>query len=98
MHNLALGPPVEGALSGDIAPSAPCLATVFSRPFRVYSAKKFPGVMDSTPLSKAFARQGVKISIRKDPGDDGDDSGSTRGNKRKRGQADNAEDDDEDRD
>ncbi|CAI6341850.1 unnamed protein product [Periconia digitata] len=45
---------------------APVLATCFSEPFQVYSAKKFPGVIESTPLSKAFAGQGIKIPIRKD--------------------------------
>jgi Velvet factor len=42
------------------------LAECFSECFMVYSAKKFPGVIESTPLSKAFAQQGVKIPIRKD--------------------------------
>ena len=32
----------------------------------MYSAKKFPGVCESTPLSKTFALQGIKIPIRKD--------------------------------
>jgi hypothetical protein len=45
---------------------APVLATCFSEPFQVYSAKKFPGVIESTPLSKKFAQQGIKIPIRKD--------------------------------
>ena len=45
---------------------APILALVFSEPFHVYSAKKFPGVIESTPLSKKFASQGIKIPIRKD--------------------------------
>jgi hypothetical protein len=61
--------------------SAPVLASVFSEPFQVYSAKKFPGVIESTPLSKCFALQGIKIPIRKDAlkggrsqaGDGGDD-------------------------
>ncbi|KAN0067005.1 Velvet factor [Elaphomyces granulatus] len=59
--------------------SAPVLASVFSEPFQVYSAKKFPGVIESTPLSKCFALQGIKIPIRKDGvkgrgrGGDGDD-------------------------
>ena len=44
----------------------PVLATSFSEPFTVYSAKKFPGVIESTPLSKCFAGQGIKIPIRKD--------------------------------
>lgn len=45
---------------------APVLAYVFSEKFQVYSAKKFPGVIESTPLSKCFAQQGIKIPIRKD--------------------------------
>ena len=45
---------------------APILASCFSEVFQVYSAKKFPGVCDSTPLSKIFATQGIKIPIRKD--------------------------------
>ena len=45
---------------------APILATVFSDVFQVYSAKKFPGVIESTPLSRVFAGQGIKIPIRKD--------------------------------
>ncbi|KAL6708663.1 hypothetical protein ACN47E_002359 [Coniothyrium glycines] len=44
----------------------PMLASSFSEPFTVYSAKKFPGVIESTPLSKCFAQQGIKIPIRKD--------------------------------
>ncbi|KAL8870845.1 MAG: hypothetical protein Q9174_003201 [Haloplaca sp. 1 TL-2023] len=32
----------------------------------VYSAKKFPGVIESTNLSRSFAVQGIKIPIRKD--------------------------------
>ncbi|KAI8058522.1 velvet factor [Syncephalis plumigaleata] len=39
---------------------------VFSDPFYVYSAKRFPGMIESTPLSRCFAKQGVKIPVRKD--------------------------------
>ncbi|KAI9882846.1 MAG: hypothetical protein M1823_005415 [Watsoniomyces obsoletus] len=46
--------------------SAPVLASCFSEVFQVYSAKKFPGVIESTALSKCFATQGIKIPIRKD--------------------------------
>jgi hypothetical protein len=59
--------------------TAPVLASVFSEPFQVFSAKKFPGVIESTQLSKCFALQGIKIPIRKDGvkgprrGGDGDD-------------------------
>jgi len=45
---------------------APCLATAFSQPFKVFSAKKFPGVIETTNLSRQFAKQGIKIPIRKD--------------------------------
>ena len=45
----------------------PVLAWTFSDKFQVFSAKKFPGVIESTPLSKRFAQQGIKIPIRKDP-------------------------------
>ena len=46
--------------------SAPVLASTFSQIFQVFSAKKFPGVIESTQLSKCFATQGIKIPIRKD--------------------------------
>ena len=38
---------------------APVLASAFSEVFQVYSAKRFPGVIESTPLSKRFATQGA---------------------------------------
>lgn len=50
------------------------LASCFSDKFQVFSAKKFPGVIESTPLSKKFAQQGIKIPIRRDNKNDaGDD-------------------------
>ena len=53
---------------------APILATAFTEEFTVYSAKKFPGVCESTDLSKIFATQGIKIPIRKDAkGGDGNE-------------------------
>lgn len=45
---------------------APVLASCFSDVFQVYSARKFPGVCESTGLSKCFATQGIKIPIRKE--------------------------------
>ncbi|KAF9543155.1 hypothetical protein EC957_001217 [Mortierella hygrophila] len=42
------------------------IAEETSEPFTVYSAKKFPGMTESTELSKAFARQGLKIPVRND--------------------------------
>ncbi|WQF78232.1 Putative velvet factor [Colletotrichum destructivum] len=55
--------------------SAPILASVFSDVFQVFSAKKFPGVCESTPLSKCFATQGIKIPIRKEGAGDGKKGG-----------------------
>ncbi|KAI9899557.1 hypothetical protein N3K66_006018 [Trichothecium roseum] len=52
---------------------APILASCFSNKFAVYSAKKFPGVCESTLLSKTFATQGIKIPIRKDGNKGGDE-------------------------
>ncbi|RKP09101.1 velvet factor [Thamnocephalis sphaerospora] len=42
------------------------VAEIDSEPFTVFSAKRFPGMTESTPLSKTFARQGLKIPIRND--------------------------------
>ncbi|KAH8914084.1 hypothetical protein BT69DRAFT_1358458 [Atractiella rhizophila] len=44
---------------------SPPLAREFSRPFHVYSPKSFPGMQTSTPLTKALARQGVKLILHK---------------------------------
>lgn len=60
----AMGDGKQGLSRG----TAPVLASVFSQPFQVFSAKKFPGVIESTELSKTFAGQGIKIPIRKDGG------------------------------
>ena len=62
--------------------SAPVLASCFSDVFSVFSAKKFPGVIESTNLSKCFATQGIKIPIRKD---------GVRGNERRPGDGDDDE-------
>lgn len=51
---------------------APVLASAYSPAFQVFSAKKFPGVHESTALSKTFAQQGIKIPIRKDGAKNGD--------------------------
>lgn len=62
---------LEGMYSGLLRDTAPCVATIFSQGFKVYSAKKFPGVAEGTPLMKKFADQGAKISVRKDNSKDG---------------------------
>ncbi|ORY82478.1 velvet factor-domain-containing protein, partial [Protomyces lactucae-debilis] len=44
--------------------SSAVICTGFSEPFTVYSAKKFPGMIESTELSRRFAAQGVKLAVR----------------------------------
>ncbi|KAJ6256548.1 hypothetical protein Dda_8410 [Drechslerella dactyloides] len=39
---------------------------VKSKPFTVYSAKKFPGLAESTSLSRIVAEQGCRVRIRRD--------------------------------
>ncbi|KAJ8325787.1 hypothetical protein BDV3_000974 [Batrachochytrium dendrobatidis] len=39
---------------------------IFTNPFHMYSPKYFPGMGESTELSKCFARQGISIHIRRD--------------------------------
>jgi len=43
------------------------LKTVISDRFKVSPPKNFPGMMESTFLSRSFADQGVKLRIRKEP-------------------------------
>ncbi|KAJ5662777.1 Velvet factor [Penicillium macrosclerotiorum] len=43
------------------------LKTIISDRFRVSPPKNFPGMMESTFLSRSFADQGVKLRIRKEP-------------------------------
>ncbi|KAI7896227.1 velvet factor-domain-containing protein [Mucor mucedo] len=42
--------------------------SVLTDPFTVYSAKTFPGMYRSCPLVQNFAKQGLKIRIRKESG------------------------------
>jgi hypothetical protein len=66
------GPSSSVAMTGVNTGKAPVLAACFSEVFTVYSAKRFPGVVESTNLSKCFATQGIKIPIRKDGPGKGD--------------------------
>ncbi|GAB7364025.1 hypothetical protein MBLNU230_g4582t1 [Neophaeotheca triangularis] len=43
------------------------IKTVSSDYFTVYSAKEFPGLQESTYLSRAFSDQGVRLRLRKEP-------------------------------
>ncbi|KAI9355465.1 velvet factor-domain-containing protein [Pilaira anomala] len=42
------------------------LCSVYSQPFQVYSPKTFPGMSESTDLTRSFSDQGVRIRIRKE--------------------------------
>jgi len=58
---------------------SPVLAQIFTEPFTVYSAKRFPGVPETTALSIAFGNQGLKLPLRNRHGSSKrrrDDSGS----------------------
>lgn len=43
---------------------SPVLAQTFTEQFTVYSAKRFPGVPDTTALSIALGNQGQKLPLR----------------------------------
>lgn len=47
--------------SGMHTGSQPVLSECSTPPFEVMSAKKFPGMLDPTPMSQAFAKQGLRI-------------------------------------
>ncbi|KAI8334050.1 velvet factor [Blakeslea trispora] len=40
--------------------------SIYSNVFQVYSAKTFPGLLESTFLSRSFSDQGVRLRIRKE--------------------------------
>ncbi|KAJ6490269.1 velvet factor [Mycena vitilis] len=70
--------PEPGALSVHTTVS-PVLAQIFTEPFTVFSAKRFPGVPETTALSIAFGNQGLKLPLRNRHGSSKrrrDDSGS----------------------
>lgn len=43
------------------------IKSITSEPFTVYAAKNFPGMSESTFLSRSFGDQGVRLRIRKEP-------------------------------
>ncbi|KAI0068580.1 hypothetical protein BV25DRAFT_1866564 [Artomyces pyxidatus] len=65
---------------------SPVLAQTYTEPFDVYSAKRFPGVPDTTALSIAFGNQGQKLPLR-------NRHGSTKGRRRRRGDSDGSDED-----
>uniref|UniRef100_V5EHP8 Velvet domain-containing protein n=2 Tax=Kalmanozyma brasiliensis (strain GHG001) TaxID=1365824 RepID=V5EHP8_KALBG len=60
--------------------------SIYSDPFHVYTAKRFPGMEESTRLSKSFAEQGLKVRVRKHP------RSRRRGSKRTKEDSDASED------
>ncbi|KDQ64408.1 hypothetical protein JAAARDRAFT_225099 [Jaapia argillacea MUCL 33604] len=79
--------PEPGAyrVHGDMSP---ILAQTFTEPFTVFSAKRFPGVPDTTALSIAFGNQGQKLPLRNRHGT------NKKGRKRRRdGDSESSEDD-----
>ncbi|WVQ78744.1 hypothetical protein IAT38_000831 [Cryptococcus sp. DSM 104549] len=77
-----------GLVSGD---SAPILAQTWSTPVDVFSAKRFPGVIPTTPLTRVFAAQGVKLAVR-------ENHKKKRGGKKRGDDEDDDDDEDEDDD
>ncbi|ESU06761.1 hypothetical protein FGSG_11955 [Fusarium graminearum PH-1] len=51
---------------GDLPPGVDFRMEIKTDPFSVFSAKKFPGLMESTQLSKTVADQGCRVRIRRD--------------------------------
>ncbi|SNX82530.1 uncharacterized protein MEPE_01236 [Melanopsichium pennsylvanicum] len=64
---------------------AEALAETYTEPFTVHSPRRFPGMLDPTPLSRKLASQGIKIPVRNDKkkqrrrNDDGDNGGDGMG-------------------
>lgn len=50
----------------DLPPGVDWRMEIKTQPFNVFSAKKFPGLMESTSLSKTVADQGCRVRIRRD--------------------------------
>lgn len=74
-------PPIAPASGEPLANYSPLLASIYSQPFQVWSAKKFPGVRATTNLSQTFADQGIKIPVRKNEGKADGEKKRKRGNR-----------------
>jgi hypothetical protein len=55
-----------GMAESDLPPGFDWRMEIKTDPFQVFSAKKFPGLMESTSLSKCVADQGCRVRIRRD--------------------------------
>jgi len=72
------------------------IAEVLSNTFVVFAAKKFPGMAPSTTLTRAFARQGVKISVRDETRSRREGKGGSKRAARRHASPDSDVDDDDD--
>lgn len=81
--------PESGALQVHTNVS-PILAQTYTQAFDVFSAKRFPGVPDTTALSIAFGNQGQKLPLRNRQG-----SSSKNGRRRRRAGSEGSDDDDD---
>ncbi|KZT06394.1 uncharacterized protein LAESUDRAFT_175547 [Laetiporus sulphureus 93-53] len=64
LMNVGAPPAPEGRASRIHTGVSPVLAQTFTEPFVVFSAKRFPGVPDTTALSIALGSQGQKLPLR----------------------------------
>ncbi|KIY69711.1 hypothetical protein CYLTODRAFT_420398 [Cylindrobasidium torrendii FP15055 ss-10] len=62
--NIGAHPAPDPGAVGVHTDVSPVLAQTFTEPFTVWSAKRFPGVPDTTALSIAFGNQGQKLPLR----------------------------------
>ncbi|KAK0491321.1 velvet factor [Armillaria novae-zelandiae] len=63
LMNVGAPPAPEAGASAVHTDVSPVLAQTFTDPFTVYSAKRFPGVPDTTALSIALGNQGQKLPL-----------------------------------
>ncbi|KAI0832638.1 velvet factor-domain-containing protein [Trametes gibbosa] len=63
LMNVGAPPAPEPRASGVHVEMSPVLAQTFTEPFVVFSAKRFPGVPDTTALSIALGNQGQKLPL-----------------------------------
>ncbi|KLO05346.1 hypothetical protein SCHPADRAFT_911105 [Schizopora paradoxa] len=86
LMNVGAPPAPEPGATRVMVGQSPILAQTFTEPFIVYSAKRFPGVPDTTALSIAFGNQGQKLPLRNRHGS------RNSGRRRRRGDSDGSED------
>jgi len=64
LMNVGMPPAPDWGSPGVTTGTTPILAQTYTEAFTVYSAKRFPGVPDTTALSIAFGNQGQKLPLR----------------------------------